>query len=280
MSLVQHNTVLPFRVHVMVPPGFHSRAKLDEAAGEHARDLIFYVLDDAFLKDLKQRDDLTVATYYRLLLGEVLPPELERVLYLDCDMMVRGDLAELWRMTLGSALVGAVPDPGFAANHILGLPPGASYFNAGLLLIDLVRWRAERVGAAALAFAADHPDRLTYNDQCALNWILRDNWLALDPKWNLQTGVLSRTINGWPKYFRPPPPVAETSRIVHFNSPGRPWLYVDDHPFKPDYLAYKARTAWREEGFADRYPHNMIIKFLLRHAPPLLPLYRSLRKVV
>jgi lipopolysaccharide biosynthesis glycosyltransferase len=280
LSLFEHSRTLPVQVHVMVPPSFASVARLQQALGENAGRLIYHVLADGAILGLKQREDLTAATYYRLLMSDVLPPSVHRVLYLDCDMMLRGDLADLWRLPLGNAIVAAALDTGFTHNHVLGLPDDAPYFNAGVLLVDLARWRSEAIGQNALAFAAAHPDRLSYNDQCALNWVLRGRWRVLDPTWNLLTSALSRIVKGEIQYFNPIPQSAAGARIVHFNSPGRPWLYMDDHPFKPDYLAYKARTPWGGERPVDRYPRNIIKKAVRRHASALLPIYRSIRKYV
>lgn len=280
LSLFAHSTARLVRVHVLVPSDFGSRARLDHALGKHADRLIYHVLADGAVRNLKQRPDLTATTYYRLLIGDALPPEVERVIYLDCDLVLRCDLAQLWKTSLGNAIVGAVLDCSFAQNHILGLPDDALYFNAGVLLIDLVRWRREMIGEAAINFAAAYPQRLSYNDQCALNWVLRGRWALLAPAWNVQTQQFGRFVDGRLEYLRPLPSIAATAQIVHFNEPGRPWLYMDNHPFKSDYLSYKARTPWRHERPADYYPHNIVIKLLRTHAPILLPVYLWLRRYV
>jgi lipopolysaccharide biosynthesis glycosyltransferase len=280
LSLFAHCKTLPVRVHIMVPPGFASRAELEETLVSHVQRIKYNELADSAVLGLKQREDLTAATYYRLMMSDVLPSDMNRVIYIDCDMMLRCDLAELWRFPLGNAIAAAVADPGFTHNRTLGLPDLAPYFNAGLLLIDLEHWRSEAIGQDALAFARAYPDRLTFNDQCALNWVLRDRWAGLDPAWNVQTAALGRISDGAVEYFRPRPPIAADARIVHFNAPGRPWLYMDDHPFKSDYLAYRQRTPWRGQPPPDRYPHNVILKTLRRHAPALMPLYRRIREYV
>jgi lipopolysaccharide biosynthesis glycosyltransferase len=280
LSLFAHSRSLPLQVHVMVSPEFTSRTRLDETLGVNAGRLIYHVLADHAVVGLKQREDLTAATYYRLLMGDVLPADMQRVIYLDCDLMLCGDVAELWRFSLGDAIVAAVPDPGFTQSNVLGLPQDAPYFNAGVLLIDLVRWRREAIGEKALAFAACHPDRLTYNDQCALNWVLDGSWAMLNPIWNLQALTLGEIVDGEIRYYDPLPLIVADACILHFNAPGRPWLYMDDHPFKPHYLSYKARTSWRGEQPVDRYPHNIIIKTLRQHAPILLPVYHSVRKYI
>jgi len=146
--------------------------------------------------------------------------------------------------------------------------------------VDLARWRNDDVGKAALSFALSNPDRVLFDDQCALNWVLQDRWVQVPSVWNLQVAMLSETKHG---YFTYPKRLRENAkgvRVVHFNSPGRPWTYMDEHPFKRDYLAFRARTAWRGLRPSDRYPHNMIVKALLRYAPALVPAYTYLRTYI
>jgi lipopolysaccharide biosynthesis glycosyltransferase len=280
LSLFAHSSARPVHVHILIPADFTERARLEAVLGSDAARVSFHAIADAPLRTLRQRPDLTAATYYRLLIGAALPAALDRVIYLDCDTMIRRELTDLWETPLDRMVAAAVPDPGFFERQTLGLPDDAPYFNAGVLLIDLARWRAERIGEAAHAFAGENPERLTYQDQCALNWVLRDRWVTLDPAWNVLTGTISRWIDGHLDYANPLPPHAAAARIVHFNAPGRPWLYMDEHPFKPTYLAYRARTPWHDVRPPDRYPHNIIIKTLKRHAPALLPVYRLIRRYI
>ena len=66
---------------------------------------------------------------------------MKRVIYLDCDMLICGSIAELWYQPLGTAIVAAVVDPGFTQHAVLGLESTAPYFNFGMLLIHLEQWR-------------------------------------------------------------------------------------------------------------------------------------------
>ena len=89
-------------------------------------------------------------------LDRFLPEEIERVLYLDCDIVCSRDIAELWDIDLGECVAGAVPDPlsllepmaeglGHDAARLVGLEFDKSdtYFNSGAVLIDLPKWRKE-----------------------------------------------------------------------------------------------------------------------------------------
>lgn len=235
-------------------------------------------VDDGALDDLAGGVHFTVTTYARLLIGEQLPRKLDRVLYLDGDILVRGDIGGLWAANLRDRTVGAVVDlPRFPFNGKLGLPSDAPYFNAGVLLIDLRRWRQLGIGERSLAFAREHPERLTWSDQCALNLMLHGDWVALDRIWNLQSMDVARLVNGHLRFGGVDPTRLAAARLVHFNGRSKPWHYLNDHPFKAEYLRYRSRTPWPLLRFDDRHPRNIARKYLLRYAPGLLSAYGELR---
>ena len=122
---------------------------------------------------------LAASSCYRLAIGELLP-ELDRCVYLDCDVCVQGDLATLWQEDLQGCSIGAVRDPlcgldgAFAKRHqrLLGFPYDMRYFCAGVMLMDLARMRAlgllDRLAAAP-------PQATLFGDQDVLNTLLRDD---------------------------------------------------------------------------------------------------------
>ena len=133
--------------------------------------------------------------YWRLLTPFVLA-EATRGLYIDCDTIVLGDLSPLWTLDLKGNVIAAATDcfpcVGDAVdNHDeLGLSPTAAYFNSGVLVIDVARWRAERVTERVLQTCRDNADHLYAHgkwpqyDQYGLNVVLGRQWLALGREWN------------------------------------------------------------------------------------------------
>lgn len=207
-------------------------------------------------------------TFARLLIGRFLPPDIDRVLYFDSDLIVRGDLKELWDHDLAGKTIGAIRDVvPYPNNSVLGLPPGAPYFNAGVMLIDLLRWRELEIGQRALDFACQHPDRILHWDQCALNLILCGDWVMLDPKWNFQTKEVGGRRNGYMHFKKMRSHVRDAVRIVHFTGLSKPWHYENYHPIKEEYLKYRRCTPWPLDRFEDRYPWNIMRRFLHRPRP-------------
>src|SRR5689334_5154509 len=152
------------------------------------------------LTDLPARPGLPREAFLRLLLDELLPPDLHRVLWLDADVVVETSLAPLWSHPFGDGTVVAVQDyggrtlgsTGGTADtwRELGLDPEAPYFNSGVMLVDLPRWRAGRVTQEVLAYSRRFADRVRFGDQDGLNAVLTGRWAQAPLKWNVQVAAL------------------------------------------------------------------------------------------
>lgn len=201
----------------------------------------------------------TIDTYTRLWAGDFFPAEVNRVLYLDADIVVVGSIGPLWCTDLGGALLGTVDIPGAEQGvRLLGMRPEDGYFNAGVLLIDLKQWRETHAKDAVLDYITANPERVMY-DQDALNACFHHRRRKLDYKWNVI----------WP-FFREPSPLPlpraeiETVRrdamIIHFNGRSKPWSYFSDHPRTAEYQKYLRMTEWRDFVPPDRTLLNMLRK--------------------
>ncbi len=163
---------------------------------------------------------MPVTTYQKLTLGEWLPANIEKVLWLDCDLLVLDDIVPLWDIDLGQWHALAVPDQrvpmvssrfGVAAYRELQLPADARYFNAGVLLIDLARWRKDDVAGRSMDYLNKYRDRVFFWDQEALNAVLAGKLGELDDGWNqnptiehfLPPRALTKLYNGRPKSALP-----------------------------------------------------------------------------
>ena len=143
----------------------------------------------------------TQETYYRLMAANVLPEE-DKIVYLDCDIVVLEDVAHLFAVDMGAALLGAVPtDPPSAQRmgEILGVPIGM-VFNAGVLLCNLAEWRKIDLYSRSMEALERFKDKLRYQDQDALSIVCGERIIAIDPRWNNTTcppnraGVMERGI--------------------------------------------------------------------------------------
>jgi lipopolysaccharide biosynthesis glycosyltransferase len=202
----------------------------------------------------------TLDTWTRLWVEEFFPADVNRVLYLDGDIVVVGGLARLWRTDLGGALLGAVDIPGSqrgVSHH--GMHAEDGYFSAGVLLIDLDQWRKTGALETVLDYVSAHPERCPDVDQDALNACFHARRRRLEYKWNAI----------WP-FFREPlalplgraeiEAVRREAQIIHFNGASKPWSYFCDHPRKAEYERYLRMTEWRDFVPLDRTPINRLRK--------------------
>ncbi|MBQ9875004.1 MAG: glycosyltransferase family 8 protein [Thermoguttaceae bacterium] len=122
----------------------------------------------------------------RLFAEKYLPETLDKVIYLDADIVVLGSLSELWETDLGDNFVAAVPDPKMRASHrqALGLPDDYRYFFSGGLVINLKKWREERVLEKFLDICLEIKDKIEFPDQDVLNtYASRRSYLPLAGRW-------------------------------------------------------------------------------------------------
>jgi len=226
-----------------------------------AFDVIEVPAEDAV--ELTRSERFPVQVWYRVLLPELLP-ELPRVLYLDADTLITGPLAPLWETDLDGCLVGAVTNPLLASmlpriQQDLGLPDRGSYFNSGVLLIDLAAWRAGATAEAVLDFVRAHPS-VIWPDQDALNAVLHARRLHLHPRWNAMPGLWNVSQRYLP---HSPGEVREAVRdpaVVHFVGPHKPWHYRSRHPYRAQYFAYLDSTPWRGRPIEGRTPWQVVLR--------------------
>lgn len=200
---------------------------------------------------------LTRATYYRLFLPEILPLSVEKVLYLDGDIIVRHSLLTLWNTALTNYAVGAamdVSDGDIRIYNRLKYPYSKGYFNAGVLLINLGYWRDNSIVAKFVDYIKNYPERILQEDQDVMNAVLQDKKLRLPVKFNFQSGYLKKN-PGWDYWrFESEVKAGMTNPvIVHFSEGCKPW-YIDlqiHHPYRSTFLKYQEQTKWKN-CFYDR----------------------------
>jgi lipopolysaccharide biosynthesis glycosyltransferase len=214
-----------------------------------APDAAFHWIEigDGDVPDFETRGHFSRAVFNRLGLEKKAPVDCKRVLYIDVDAVVLGDVRELWDTDLEGAALGAVIDcegepEAFAARW--DLPQSdRGYFNSGVLLLDLDQIRARKLFTAALQFFSAHHQQLTFVDQDALNVVFWNAWKPLDPAWNVQklmaleakVGVLPDALmfhNRAPK-------------LVHFTGAEKPWRRDAYHPWAWLYWKAIAETEFK-----------------------------------
>ena len=157
---------------------------------------------------------------------------MSRLIYLDSDVIVRHPIEDLWAIDLKTSAPRAVFNPRALNCAGLGLSDEKDYFNAGVLLMDLDRWREERIHQRALKFAAEFPGALPCADQDALNHVIAGAWKRLDLRWNQQSKFFQHSA----AYLRVPWLALWRARsspyIVHYSTSAKPWHSENQHPWR------------------------------------------------
>ena len=195
----------------------------------------------------------TRTTYGRLALPKIV--KADKILYLDCDVIVRDDVSQLWDIDISEYYLGAVVDSflgGINGRNLvdsrLGIPAGYSYFNAGVLLMNLKKWRQdEEINDRFIKFSLENTET-RYVDQDVLNAILWGKWYPLHPRWNVQRYTFRL---GYERKLRRMVPIefidaVKNPAIVHYTSAVKPWHYECRVPYVEEYYKYLAMTPWRD----------------------------------
>jgi lipopolysaccharide biosynthesis glycosyltransferase len=210
--------------------------------------------DPALFHNLALTRYLTTTAYYRLLMPQVLPEQVDKAIYLDCDMIVRGDLAELWQMDVDDNYVLAVLDDnqplvsmavGLSNYRELGLNPDQKYFNSGLLMVNLKKWRAENIGMKVIEYSRQNREYVRDADQDGLNAVFAGNWGQLNPRWNQMPRI--HIFSSWqdsPYNEAEYNLLKNDPLIIHYTNAPKPWRKGCQHPATDLFYYYLDQTAW------------------------------------
>lgn len=210
----------------------------------------------------------SVATYYRLFIASLFP-EYDKIVYLDCDLVVLGDVSELYNVELGENILGAAPEE-FVQNTeefrayakiALSVDPD-EYVNAGVLVINLEEFRKNEIEKKFVKLITEYDFDLLDPDQAYLNYLCRGKICVLP--------------NGWNK--EPMPIACEGKKnIVHYALYKKPWQYDDvmdgeyfwtyakSSPFYDIILERKANFSGEE-----REKKEAVAKEILEHANKII----------
>lgn len=178
-------------------------------------------------KNIPNHDYISISTYFRLKLATLLP-EIDRIIYLDCDVIVCESLKGLYNLDLGNNIFGGVLDID------LRLRNNPKYVNAGVLLMDLTKVRQNGVENQFLEYTQKNWQNIQLGDQGVINDVLRDKILNIPEKFNVQSECYIRRST-----------FTKAPVIVHFIGGKKPWHYSSWSVHKDLYFRYLQMTPWK-----------------------------------
>ena len=224
--------------------------RLQKIADRYNVRLKFLEIDLEILKDCPTNTKLhyaNVMTYARFLLPSMLP-NLDKVIYLDCDLVVCKDLKSLWKTDVNDVAVAMAPDLLYqdkATLRRLGVNNG-KYLNVGVIVMNLDYWRNHDVQNRLLEYILDKGNELIYNDQDALNVILQKERIQLPVKYNVTPYHYNKNLEYYPAVLREEIHKSRLNPIIfHYLGPTKPWSFGCYLPGKKLFIKYQKTSGWR-----------------------------------
>lgn len=192
-------------------------------------------MDASLVKDFPNIQHFSLNTYFRYFIAD-LKPKLTKALYLDCDMIICGDIAELYNVDVSEYGIAAVPyicddDKYSKSGHykwvmaqksMLNMQPSSLYFNAGLLLMNLQYIRKNNLKQQFINKTTELKDIITCADQDVLNIIFENKYKVLPLQYNIVVDITSQIldINQYIRKFN------NSCFVIHYTGGQglRPWL--------------------------------------------------------
>ncbi len=219
-----------------------NKTKILNLKNKYDFNIKFLTIDQNLHKKFPQgkKNHITPAAYYRLLLPE-LCPDLDKLLYLDVDIIVKTSLAELFETDISDKYYAGVIDCDESI-HLkrLGLK---HYCNSGVLVLNLKKWREDNITEKFFRFMREYPDKIVLHDQDVINCVLRDGMLRLAKCWNVQVSLYE----GSKEFVQMLP----DARIIHYIGKHKPWHANFKQVAKEEYFKYLRLTEWKdyEKGY-------------------------------
>ncbi len=230
------------------------RAKFSKLAKVYGQSIDILSIDKQRFKDLTVNERFPISMYYRFLLPEILTKE-SKVLYLDCDIIVRHSLRELYDTSLdGKALAAVVAQSCDDIVWTNQLKLHSPYFNSGVLLMNLNYWRQNDSFNKLVSWVATNPDKCVLPDQNALNSIFDGYVKYLDYTYNYQEAWFN--IENTKIHYSKWNAIKEIGRdpiIIHYCEAEKPWFEECKNPFKAEWVKYASMYDFIDYRIIKRY---------------------------
>lgn len=271
ISLLKNNKNVFIHVFTNDKMDESSKCSLYNLVREYGGDICFYDVTKYMekYKDIfKQSTNIFICA--RLIAAIVLPVDIKKVIYLDADTLIVGDLSDLWNADNSGFYIAAVYDmalPPIGAKENLELKKNDIYINSGVLCINLSLWRQDNLTEKFYLFCQQNVD-LKYIDQDAINFVCNGKILLLDPKYNmtfitseLPYNVAKQILDKYTFFYYSPYTFLQSQNnpiVIHFATEifGKPWYDVSNIRYTHEWRKYNALTPWAKMEWVERRYSN------------------------
>lgn len=252
-----------------------NKEKITKTVQNLGGNIEFIKIKNSKLEDCYVSGELSRASYFRLDIANILDESIEKIIYLDCDLLVYDDIEKMWQLDMGGKPVAATCDLGIMAsarvrkqkNKFIGLPFDAPYFNAGVLMMDLKKWRDGNYAEAIIALATQN--KYPNHDQDALNKFFMNNWQEIPLRWDVIPPVFNLffKILNKPDLRKKAIEAKLNPAIFHYAGGYKPWEYEIHDGFNDKYYEYLKLTEYKDAKmpqFDKRRKNRSIKRQMLR----------------
>ena len=191
----------------------------------------FIKIDNELFRDyekIKTHTYISIPAYYRLKIASLLP-NLSRIIYFDCDIVVNSSLKSLFNTDIENYAIGGVKDINTRITK-----KNSNYVNSGVLLLDLDKWRNENIEEKLYKFTKKNADSITKGDQEIINRCLAEYITLVDDTWNVQSSNFTNRSS----YTKNP-------KVIHFVARKKPWHWASFSYHRDLYFKYLQLTPWK-----------------------------------
>lgn len=246
-----------------------NKKKLEDLEKRYNFSIKYDKIDVERFKGFPVRGHMSLATYYRILIPDLIKSSTNKIIYLDSDIIVLGDIIKLYNVEIDNYCIAAVKDEDQESPLIkevkqnLQIKENESYFNAGVLLINLKKWREDKVTQRAFEFIENNPEKIIIYDQDALNYLLHNQCKYIEGTYNTQLKEES---------FNP----KDKPLILHLTSENKPWNYNYLNKYgKEQYFYYLKKTPWKHFKYSDFDIKNFFRKEIKKLKRLVKKIYRK-----
>lgn len=236
----------------------NNRVRLEGIANDFGQTLIFVNANSHFQSNMKHNRG-SAATFTRLYMAKLLPDDVPKALYLDCDIIIEGNLEVLWNTDISEHYAAGVRDCISRRRRAsVELTDSDNYINAGVMLVNLDKWRKDNITEGFLEFSHRYKGKVPYADQGIINGVLKGGILSLGAEFNCFSAMYDFSYEELMLFRRPVNFYSEkeiaaakgSPCIVHFTTSFlslRPWVKESKHPYTKKWLDYYIRSPWADE---------------------------------
>lgn len=238
------------------------KSKLLDSLDSNRVDIVWVHVDEGIFQKAKMSNHASQAAYYRIMLADLLPQDLEKVIYLDPDLIVLDNLEQLWDLKLNDHYVLAVPEQGADCMYVssalglpnyqeLGFPANQQIFNTGVLVVNLLKWRQNKIGLRAIDYLNKNREIIRWWDQDCLNAVIGVQWGAMSFRWNILSQLFLNPSwdTGPVKNRKEFLSLLTDPAVIHFNTNSKPWHKRCLHPYSKVFRHFLNQTKWA--GYRD-----------------------------